>query len=227
MQLQTMTAKPRSDHAVVASNIRLEAMLGEMNHRVANSLQLVSAMVSLQARGIADPAAREALRATQRRIEAVAQVHSRLYRSHGAEDVDLAAYLADLAGQLHDSYDRPISVEAAAMRVPVDRAISIGVIVSELVSNACKYAYDAREPGGVSVRLSTDPGGGYRLEVADRGIGLPAEGRVRGTGMPAEGRVRGTGMGRHLIELMAQSLRATGGYEAAPAGTRYVLRGRG
>ena len=131
MQRHTMTAKPFPDPAVIASNIRLEAMLGEMNHRVANSLQLVAAMVSLEARTIADPAAREALQATQRRIDAVAQVHSRLYRSLGAADIDLAAYLTDLAGQLHDSYstdrvDRPIQVEAATVRVPVDRAISIG-----------------------------------------------------------------------------------------------------
>ena len=219
MQRHTMTAKPFPDPAVIASNIRLEAMLGEMNHRVANSLQLVAAMVSLEARTIADPAAREALQATQRRIDAVAQVHSRLYRSLGAADIDLAAYLTDLAGQLHDSYstdtvDRPIQVEAATLRVSIDRAISIGVIVSELASNACKYAYAEQEPGGVSITLSTGSDGSYRLVVEDRGAGLPADGRVHGTGM-----------GRRLIELMTQSLGATGSYEADAPGTRYVLHG--
>jgi hypothetical protein len=133
----------------------------EINHRIANSLQLLSAMVSVEASGIADPAARAALDTTRRRIGAIASVHRQLYRVHGSEMVDLRAYLDELGEELErgcadaDS-GRRVIVRAAPLEVPPEEATSIGILVSELVANTCKYAYAPGAPGDVVVRAYRD-----------------------------------------------------------------------
>ena len=97
-------AKASAEADLRASNARLEALLGEVNHRVANSLQLVSAMVRLQATALTDPSAREALEDTQRRIQAIAQVHRRLYTSNDVESVDMQEYLGALVDELAETW---------------------------------------------------------------------------------------------------------------------------
>lgn len=195
-----------------ASNARLEALLAEVNHRVANSLQLVSAMVRMQASALTDEAARAALEDTQARISAIAQVHRRLYTGDDVESVDMLDYLTQLIDELTQTWSttecpRALVLEADPLRLPTDRAVSLGVIVTELVSNACKYAY----PGGsgeVRVRLSRDGDARFRLTVEDDGIGI-------GDATP-----KGTGVGTRLIKAMAQSLDSIVEYDRTHIGTR-------
>ena len=199
-----------------ASNARLEALLGEVNHRVANSLQIVSAMVRLQASALSDAQARGALEDTQRRIEAIAQVHRRLYTSSDVESVDMQDYLRALIDELAETLSseaapRRLLLNAAALRLPTDRAVSLGVIVTELVTNACKYAYP---DGGGEVRVGLRAGdGAFELVVEDDGCGM-----AEGAGP------RGTGLGQKLIRAMAQSLQASFGYDSAHQGVRATLR---
>ncbi|WHU04879.1 sensor histidine kinase [Sphingomonas sp. NIBR02145] len=184
----------------------------EMNHRIANSLQLLSAMVSVEARGIADPVAQAALDVTQRRIAAVASVHRQLYQAHESTSVDLRAYLESLAADLQaGATGRPVLVDAAAVSVRSEDATAIGIIVSELVTNAFKYAYAPGAPGNVRVMLRSLPLGGYMIEVSDRGRGRVAE------------VIQGSGFGSRLIELMAARLGAEGSYRDAQPGTRFLL----
>ena len=199
-----------------ASNARLEALLGEVNHRVANSLQVVSAMVRLQASALGDGPARGALEDTQRRIEAIAHVHRRLYTTSDVESVDMQDYLRALVDQLAETLSseaapRRLRLAADPLRLPTDRAVSLGVVVTELVTNACKYAYP---DGGGEVRVGLHGrGGGFELVVEDDGCGM-----ADGAGP------RGTGLGQKLIRAMAQSLRAEFGYDPAHAGVRATLR---
>lgn len=184
----------------------------EMNHRIANSLQLLSAMVSVEARGIADPVAQAALDVTQRRIAAVASVHRQLYQAHESSSVDLRAYLHSLAGDLEASASgRAVLVDATTVSVGSDDATAIGIIISELVTNAFKYAYAPGAPGNVRVMLRSLPLGGYMIEVSDRGGGRVAEG------------IQGSGFGSRLVELMAARLGARGSYHDAQPGTRFLL----
>ena len=199
-----------------ASNARLEALLGEVNHRVANSLQIVSAMVRLQATALADPVARGALEDTQRRIEAIAQVHRRLYTDSDVESVDMREYLRALIDELGEtlssaSAPRRLQLLAEPVRLPTDRAVSLGVIVTELVTNACKYAYPAGG-GEVRVRLH-ESGEQFELVVEDDGCGMA------GNASP-----RGTGLGQKLIRAMAQSLQASFAYDPTHSGVRATLR---
>jgi two-component sensor histidine kinase len=209
--------KAAAEDELRASNARLEALLAEVNHRVANSLQLVSAMVRMQASALSDPAAKNALDDTQRRITAIAQVHRRLYTGGEVESVDMQEYLAALVDELRytwssDALPRTLTLAAEPIRLPTDRAVSLGVIVTELVSNACKYAYPASS-GEVRVSLCEADAGTFLLAVEDDGVGLSGE--------IAPG---GTGIGTKLIRAMAQSLQSAIKYDPAWRGTRATLK---
>lgn len=209
--------KTRAEDALRASNARLEMLLHEVNHRVANSLQLVSAFIHMQSRSLADPAAKTALADTQARITAIAQVHKRLYTSDDVEGVAMDDYLAALVAELERTWStpqspRPLKLAAQPLRLATDRAVSLGVIVNELVSNACKYAYPAGEAGEIRISLDRDDGH-FRLSVEDDGAG-----------MVAGQKPTGTGVGAKLIGAMASSLGATLDYDVAHSGVRATLR---
>ena len=209
--------KRAAEEQLRAGNARLEALLREVNHRVANSLQIVSAMVRLQSAALDDAGARLALEDTQRRIAAIAQVHRRLYTSNDVEQVDMREYLGALVDELGETWSSPVaprtlSLVAEPIRLATDRAVSLGVIVTELVSNACKYAYPA-SGGEVRVSLADEGDGHFRLAVEDDGVGM-----VTGAAP------RGTGVGTKLIRAMAQSLQTIVEYDTARTGVRATLR---
>jgi two-component sensor histidine kinase len=151
-------------------------LLREVNHRVANSLQLISSLIELQARRVPDPDAREMLQRAAERVEAVTLVHRRLYTSNDVQFVAMDQYLAGLVdelGRMAKSEDRQIGVKLSAepIRVETDKAVSIGLIVNELVTNALKYAYPDRD-GEIRVSFGQDQAA-IRLVVEDDGVGTP------------------------------------------------------
>lgn len=199
-----------------ASNERLEALLKEMNHRIANSLQMASAFVHMQAAVLPDDASREALKDTERRIAAIARVHRELYTSNDVETVDMVEYLTALVRELEETWTSEaspcrVTLVASELRLKTDKAVSVGVIVTELVSNACKYAYGP-EGGEVRVLLENDGAENFVLIVEDDGPGL-AETKS----------AKGTGLGTKLIRAMAQSLGSDVIYEGP--GVRARLHG--
>jgi two-component sensor histidine kinase/CheY-like chemotaxis protein len=195
---------------------RAEAMLREVNHRVGNSLQLVSTFMSLQLRHLADEGARAALREAQARIEAVAHVHRRLYTSGDMSSVAMDEYLAGLIDELGkslgpDQGSPTLTLEASPMRVSTDQAVSLGVVVTELVTNAVKYAYAPGQGGQIRVILKPDADGRALLTVEDDGPGM-------GDGAP-----KGTGLGGKIIAAMASGLRSAVEIDKAHKGVRARL----
>jgi two-component sensor histidine kinase len=208
--------KEEAEAQLRESNQRLQAMLHEVNHRVSNSLQLVSAFVHMQSRSVAEEEAKAALADTQRRIAAIAQVHRRLYTSDSVNTVDMADYLAALVGELQETWSTPetprtLTLIAEPVRLSTDKAVAVGVIVNELVSNACKYAYAPATAGEVRIGLRPE-GEMFRLQVEDDGCG-----------MPADGAIKGTGLGSKLVGAMARTLKAQISYDPTHAGVRATL----
>jgi len=210
--------KTAAEDALRVSNARLETLLREVNHRVSNSLAMVSAFVHLQAKALANDEARAALEDTERRIQAIAQVHRRLYTSDDVESVAMDEYLAALVEELQETWStsaapRPIRLDAEQLRLHPDKAVSLGVIVNELVSNACKYAYGDGGAGEVRVRFGSAGEGHFHLTVEDDGIGL-TEGAAP----------RGSGLGSRLVLAMAKSLASNLDYDPTHRGVRASLR---
>lgn len=150
-----------------------DVLMKEVNHRVQNSLQLVAAFLSLQAKASDDARVKEHLAEAQARLAAVALVHRRLYRDDQVESVDLSRYLEDLAGDmktsLGDEWAAQMQLDLAPVLVPTDRAVNIGLVLTELVINASKYAYAGR-PGPILIALEQHRNR-FRLIVADQGSG--------------------------------------------------------
>src|SRR6202162_310286 len=134
---------------------RHQVLLKEVNHRVKNSLQVVSAMLQLQANAIGDQALSERLNEAASRVNAVGRAYERLAYNADYENIDLIEYLREIVGDLELTvapcviqFDAP-----EAIQIPGDRAILVGLIVNELVSNAGKYAYPDCPSGTIGVRV--------------------------------------------------------------------------
>jgi two-component sensor histidine kinase/CHASE3 domain sensor protein len=196
---------------------RAEVLLSEVDHRVANSLALVSGLVNLQSKALNDPAAKDALAETQERIFAISLVHKRLYSSTDARAVALDEYFTPLLDHLRTSlrgqgHGLTLSLEIERVVLETDLSINLGVVLTELVTNAFKYAY----PDGVGeirVRLKRLPDEQAELVVEDDGIG-------RADGVPA----KGTGVGSRIINAMCASLGARIDYRNLQPGTAAHLK---
>jgi two-component sensor histidine kinase len=201
--------------AVREARDRAEMLLHEVNHRIANSLGLIVAMVRMQTSALRDPAAIQALQETQARITAVGGVHRRLYMHNRIGLVAMKDYLEalieDLRTQLGDRHC--LSVDVEPITVTTDKAVSLGVMVGELVTNACKYAYPEGAAG--EVRISLQPEGeGAVLRVCDDGVGFDPRQQARGTGL-----------GSKILRSLAQTVQGEIDY-ACEAGCCVSLRFR-
>ena len=198
-----------AEREVRAARDRAEVLLAEVNHRVANSLALIASLVKLQSNALSDQAAKDALGETQARIFAIASVHRSLYSSGDVRFVTLDEYLSGLLDHLRSSM--PARAEGVSLRydlrplkLPTDQSINLGVIVTEWVTNAFKYAY----PGGkgeVRVRLQPLPDDRGELVVEDHGVG-PGQ----------NGLTAGSGLGTRIVKAMADSMSAEVNYGGPP-----------
>jgi two-component sensor histidine kinase len=170
-----------------------QTLLQEMRHRHKNDLQIIMTMMMLQMRQQQDPAAREAIQHVMERVRAVSMLQEQLTAREGAT-TDLAAYLQALCramGQRRDSVR--IVAELTPAVVAHEQAVSVGLIVNELVTNALKHAFPEDGPGSIRVLFRADPDRGEgHVEVADDGCGM---------GPPRAG---GSGLG--LIQALVQRL---------------------
>ncbi|HEX2593449.1 MAG TPA: histidine kinase dimerization/phosphoacceptor domain -containing protein [Rhizomicrobium sp.] len=197
---------------------RAETLLREVNHRVANSLAMVSSLVQMQAHAADSPTAKEMLRETQARISAIAGVHRRLYTSSDVRSVEVNAYLGSLIDELAitlsaEGRHRLTFIPAKSdIALATDKVVSLGVIVTELVTNAFKYAY-ADGTGEIRVWAEAVDDNALRVAVEDDGIGWSGEGEIKGSGL-----------GTRIVHAMAQTLKAEIAYEPRPTGTCVAVK---
>jgi two-component sensor histidine kinase len=216
-------AKEAAEAEVRAARDRFEALaaeremlLREVNHRVGNSLQLIASMLQIQAGSAAAEDIRSALLGAVTRVLAVAQVHKRLYTSEDVKSVSLDQYLEVLVEDLQRSTASADVSELTLSTDPVvldpDRAVAVGVIVTELVMNAVKYAYPNGR-GPIRIRLRALPPSGAELVVEDDGVG---------SSTAAEGPT--SGLGRRIVQAMAAKLDAHVAHNPHHPGTAIAIR---
>ncbi len=210
-----IAARLSAEEELRASNERLAALVLEANHRVANSLQIVSSFIQIQANAVTTPEARTALKDTRQRVQTISRLHRRLYTSDDIQTVELKEYLATVLSDIEDAWStelapRAIRFSAETLRLPTDQAVSVGVVVNELVSNACKYAYREDQPGEIRVSM-TRGADAFHVAIEDDGVGFSG-----GTAP------KGTGVGTKLVDAMARSLSATVSY-TTDGGARVLL----
>ena len=156
---------------------RHQILLKEVNHRVKNSLQVVSSMLHLQANIVDDPALSERLMEASTRILAVGRAYNRLAYNADYENIDLVAYLREVAGDLETTV-APCKIELETpkeIQFAADRAILVALIVNELILNAGRHAYPDYPGGVIRLQLVLSEDKAVSISVSDDGIGLPAD----------------------------------------------------
>jgi chemotaxis protein methyltransferase CheR len=153
-----------------------QTLLDEMQHRVANSLQIIASILMLKARAVTSEETRLHLNDAHQRVMSVAQVQSQLHASGGIDQIEMGVYLTKLcaglaASMIGESHPMTLRVDADHGMVGSDKAVSMGLIVTELVINAIKYAFPATRPDALIVVGFTSVGPDWVLTVCDNGVG--------------------------------------------------------
>jgi two-component sensor histidine kinase len=192
----------------------LDEALREIDHRTRNNYQTVLAMIGLQARRTSDPGTRDALRQVGDRIEAIASASAQLAaRSADLGSVKLDDHLCDLVRQIGRGLSREeiqVDCDVDDVTASADKAVSIGIIVNELVTNAIKHAFNGERAG--VVRVTGRNASGFELVVADDGCGM-ASGR----------RSDRNGLGTRLVESFAKQLGAKHEILSSESGTTHRI----
>lgn len=154
-----------------------EVMLKEIHHRVKNNMQVIYSLLNLQSRRITDSSVQAIFEESRNRINSMALIHEKLYRSTDLAYIDFKGYLKSLTDGIAHSYRRndvSISVDMDPVALDVNVGIPCGLIVNELVSNSLKYAFPEGRKGTIRVGININSEGDYVLFVEDNGIGFPA-----------------------------------------------------
>jgi two-component sensor histidine kinase len=192
---------------------RHQLLLKEVNHRVKNSLQVVASMLHLQANAVGSELG-ESLNDAASRISAVGRAYDRLAFAADYEKIDLIAYLKEVLEDLERAVSPNVIHFEAPQEISIsaDRAILMGLIINELVSNAGKYAYPDR-PGPIWVTVAQIEKRAVALSIRDEGVGLP-------TGFDLAKSKR---LGARLVSALSEQLGAELTKPASAAGSSFAL----
>jgi two-component sensor histidine kinase len=191
-----------------------ELLLRELNHRVTNNFAMVASLLQLQASRAQDSGAKAALAGALNRVMSISQAHRNLYAGNDMARVDMSVYLEDLCRNLAEALflGEIVRLECDAFPASMerDRAVAIGLVVNELVTNAAKHAFTETTGGRIEVTFQPE-GPGWRLTVKDDGKGLPDDFHTKRNGL-----------GRGLVEAFARQAGGAFSYVEGPGAT-FVL----
>ena len=159
-------------------NNEKEILLKEVHHRVKNNLQIITSLLNLQTRHVSDPAALHTLREIKDRIKSISMLHQRLYQREELSCIDLSEYVQTLCRSLFASYGVRedhvrLEFDIPTLYLDIDTALTLGLIVNELVSNTLKYAFPEQRKGTLLIELLRVTETDYTLTISDDGTGLP------------------------------------------------------
>lgn len=155
-----------------------ETLLKEIHHRVKNNLQLVSSLLDLQSKSIDNDQIISVFEEGQNRVQAMALIHQKLYQNDISSEIDFEDYLNALAGHfdhLNVSPKVDFEIDCKDIRLDIDTAIPLGLIINELFTNAYKHAFKNIDLPKVSVSIKNEGSGEYIMKISDNGQGLPPD----------------------------------------------------
>lgn len=215
--IRDVSAQRQAEKLLQTSLREKETLLKEVHHRVKNNLQVICSLLNLQSQNLPDPSARALFSHCQTRIQSIALVHEKLYRSSDLAHVDFADYLRTLTQFLFSNLNARerglrYEIEGAGVRLPVDTAVPLGLIVNELILNSLKHAFPNGATGTIKIELRRVEKQ-MQLLVVDDGIGFDFTAPQ-------------TGLGLELVAGLSAQVEARMTY-AGPPGSRFLFEFKG
>jgi PAS domain S-box-containing protein len=167
--------RKKAEDEVKKSLKEKEVLLREIHHRVKNNMQIISGLLNMQIKHVEEEEAENVLQESQGRVKSMAMIHENLYRSQDLSDINFKKYVQDLVGDIFYSYGikkgtiEP-ELEIKDINIDMDTAISLGLIINELVTNSVKYAFP-QSKGTIQIKLKSSQDQ-LELIIADNGVGL-------------------------------------------------------
>jgi len=194
-----ITERKAAEEQIKRSLREKDVLMREMHHRAKNNLQVVSSLLSMQARTTRSKEAIDVLSKSQSRINTMALIHTQLYESEGLSELNMKEFVGTLSEELFRSYpvnDTKISriVHVADRKFPVSVGVHVGLIINELLGNALQHAFGERKEGKIEVSLTASDSGRVNLRVSDDGVGLPPGFDIDKT----------RSLGLHLVKILVE-----------------------
>ncbi len=207
--------RERHERHLTSALERHKVLLKEINHRVKNSLSIVSSMLNLQARDIANPELTGHLSEAAHRIAAIGKAHDQLSYGSNTKQMDIGKYIKAICNDLDRSvaHCQVVAEAVDGIVIKTDRAISIALIVNELITNAAKYAYNNETGGKIWINVGRNSPDSCSVSVRDEDAGLPLDFELQNA----------TGLGMRIITAFAKQVNATIEVRSLEPGTEFVL----
>ncbi|NME70384.1 histidine kinase dimerization/phosphoacceptor domain -containing protein [Flammeovirga aprica] len=196
---------------IAGREIEKEVLLKELNHRVKNNLQMISSLLNLQSRKLGDHPAVKAIDSGRFRVEAMSLIHQKLYQTELHSEIAIENYIEELVLNLCYSFDAPFTPEfnTRPVMLHIDKAIPMGLIINEFVTNAMKYAFDGIKEPQLKIHLR-ESDNKVIIKVIDNGVGLNS------------GKSTGTNFGLNLVDSLVKQLDGNISFEIG-RGTTCIL----
>jgi two-component system, sensor histidine kinase PdtaS len=211
--------KRRADEMALAEALKIkDILLHEVNHRVKNSLQMVISLLTLQAGKSDISEVKQSLLEACSRISVIAGMHQRLYVTSEYDSVDLAVYLKDLAAETIATLDNEERIDfqfncPQPAILTLDEAVPLAMVISELLTNAMKYAFPKNKPGSVAISIVSDSRE-ISVSITDNGCGIPDDFDI----------VTSKGLGMRIVTALTKQINGTLELVPQEAGTMFLIK---
>lgn len=195
-----------------------DTLLKEIHHRVKNNLQTVSSLLSLQSRVIEEPKIKNLIKSSQNRVISMAMVHEMLYMRHDLSKIEYKSYVEELTDYLVRSFkgsenNISLKIDIPDVKLSIDTAIPLGLLINEVVTNALKYGIKNNEPGEIYIDLQKSNDKDYILYIGDNGEGYPESISHKNT----------KSLGLKLIHNLSRQLKGSIKRDYSKKGTNYII----
>jgi PAS domain S-box-containing protein len=198
---EDITERKNFEQQIEASLKEKDILLKEIHHRVKNNLQIISSLLNLQSKFIKDQKYVEIFRESKNRIKSMALIHEKLYGPRDFTKINFYDYVSELTAYLFNAYsinskNVKLNLRIDKIFLSMDVAITLGLIINELISNSLKYAFLPGHGGEINIALYNDTDGRYILNVKDNGKGLPEDFDIKNS----------ESLGLQLIQMFVEQL---------------------